>query len=188
MNRRKPRRAMAAATLRDVAAAAGVSVWTVSTTYSNPVKVAEATRQRVLDAAAELGYPGPHPGARSLARGRTGMVAFVAPGNAEALLGDPAAALVARGLLTVCGRAGHSMLLSGQASGEAVDGRVFFRHAALTDGRAPTLVVDGAGGPGIVAVRADVRGAARALAAHLHDLGHRRIAVLAWRGAEERLA
>ncbi|MDX6555448.1 MAG: Bacterial regulatory protein lacI family, partial [Miltoncostaeaceae bacterium] len=29
------------ATLRDVAAAAGVSVWTVSTTYSNPAKVAE---------------------------------------------------------------------------------------------------------------------------------------------------
>ncbi len=58
-------------TLRDVAAAAGVSVWTVSTAYSNPGRVAEATRQRVFDAAAVLGYSGPHPGARSLARGRT---------------------------------------------------------------------------------------------------------------------
>jgi DNA-binding LacI/PurR family transcriptional regulator len=188
MNERKPRRPTAAATLRDVAAAAGVSVWTVSTTYSNPAKVAEPTRQRVLDAAADLGYPGPHPGARSLARGRTGVIAFVAPGDAASLLGDPAAALVARGLLTVCDRGGHSMLLSGRASGDAVDGRVFFRHGALTDGRAPTLVLDGAAGPGITAVNADVRGAARALAAHLHGLGHRRVAVLAWRGAEERLA
>jgi DNA-binding LacI/PurR family transcriptional regulator len=188
MNARKPIRRAAGATLRDVAAAAGVSVWTVSTTYSNPGKVAEATRQRVLDAAAALGYLGPHPGARSLARGRTGAIAFVAPGDSEALLGDPAAALVARGLLTACHRAGRSMLLSGQASGEMVDGRVFFRDVADTDRRVPTLVVDGDGGPGAVAVRADVRGGARAATAHLHDLGHRHLAVLAWRGAEDRLA
>jgi DNA-binding LacI/PurR family transcriptional regulator len=142
----------------------------------------------VLDAAAALGYLGPHPGARSLARGRTGVVAFVAPGDSEALLGDPAAALVARGLLTACHRAGHSMLLSGQASGEMVDGRVFFRDVADTDRPVPTLVVDGEAGPGVTAVRADVRGAARDVAAHLRDLGHRHVAVLAWRGAGERLA
>jgi DNA-binding LacI/PurR family transcriptional regulator len=188
MTQGKPRRRTAGPTLRDVAAAAGVSVWTVSNAYSNPERVAEATRERILDAAAALGYPGPHPGARSLARGRTSVVAFVAPGDSEALLGDPAAALVARGLLTACHRAGHSMLLSGQASGEMVDGRVFFRDVAVADRRVPTLVVDGEAGPGIAAVRADVRGAARAVASHLHDLGHRHIAVLAWRGAKERLA
>ena len=76
------------ATLRDVAAAARVSVWTASTAYSNPGKVAEATRERVYEAARELRYAGPHPGARSLARGRTGTVAFVAPGDAAQLLGD----------------------------------------------------------------------------------------------------
>ena len=188
MPERKPRERSNGPTLRDVAAAAGVSVWTVSNAYSNAAKVSEATRQRVFDAAATLGYLGPHPGARSLARGRTGVVAFVAPGDSEALLGDPAAALVARGLLTACHRAGHSMLLSGQASGEMVDGRVFFRDVAITDRPVPTLVVDGDAGPGVVAVGADVRGAARAVASHLHDLGHRRLAVLAWRGAEERLA
>jgi DNA-binding LacI/PurR family transcriptional regulator len=188
MRERKPRERSTGPTLRDVAAAAGVSVWTVSNAYSNAARVSEATRQRVFDAAATLGYLGPHPGARSLARGRTGVVAFVAPGDSEALLGDPAAALVARGLLTACHRAGHSMLLSGQAAGEMVDGRVFFRDVATTDRRVPTLVVDGEAEPGIVAVRADVRGAARAVAAHLHDLGHRHLAVLAWPGAEERLA
>lgn len=188
MPERKPRQRSAGPTLRDVAAAAGVSVWTVSNAYSNAAKVSEGARQRVFDAAARIGYLGPHPGARSLARGRTGVVAFVAPGDSEALLGDPAAALVARGLLTACHRAGHSMLLSGQASGEMVDGRVFFREVAISDRRVPTLVVDGDAGPGLVAVRADVRGAARAATAHLRDLGHRHLAVLGWRGADERLA
>jgi len=190
MPERKPvqRRSPTTATLRDVAAAAGVSVWTVSTTYSNPAKVAEATRQRVHDAAAALGYLGPHPGARSLARGRTGIVAFVAPDDSEALLGEPAAALVARGLLTACHRAGYSMLLSGLATGEMVDGRVFFRETVGADRRVPTIVVDGPGGAGIEVVGADVRGAAAAMSSHLYGLGHRDLAVLAWAGAEERLA
>ena len=61
----------------DVAREAGVSVMTVSYTFSRPGRVAEATRQRVLEAAARLGYSGPHPGARSLRRGRTGTVGVV---------------------------------------------------------------------------------------------------------------
>ncbi|HJZ61443.1 MAG TPA: LacI family DNA-binding transcriptional regulator [Miltoncostaeaceae bacterium] len=188
MAQRKPVLGQGGPTLRDVAAAAGVSVWTASTTYSNPGKVAEATRQRVHDAAAALGYLGPHPGARSLARGRTGTIAFVAPGEVEALLADPAAALVARGLLTACDRGGYSMLLSGRASGEMVDGRVFFREAAGADPRVPAIVVDGPGRDGVQPVEADVCGAAAMVAAHLYDLGHRDLAVLAWPGAEERLA
>jgi DNA-binding LacI/PurR family transcriptional regulator len=162
-------------TLRDVAAAAGVSVWTVSTAYSNPSKVAEATRQRVFDAAAALGYGGPHPTARSLARGRTGSIAFVVLDDAVPILDDAAAALVVRGLLAACHRAGYSLLLSNGASGEVVDARAFFREAAATDHRVPTIVIDGPGAPGVEEV-------------HLYDLGHREIAVLAYAGAEERLA
>jgi DNA-binding LacI/PurR family transcriptional regulator len=69
-----------------VARAAGVSIWTASNVFGNAARVAEATRQRVLEAADALGYAGPHPGARSLARGRTGTLAFVAPGDAEGVL------------------------------------------------------------------------------------------------------
>ncbi|MBY0397988.1 MAG: LacI family DNA-binding transcriptional regulator, partial [Thermoleophilia bacterium] len=141
-------------TLRDVAAAAGVSVWTASNTYSNPGRVAEATRQRVHAAARALGYPGPHPGARSLARGQTGMIAFVAVDDAEVLLGDPAAALVSRGLLTACERAGCSLVLSGLATGQPVDARAFFRVAGVPDPRVPTVVVDGAAPAGAHAVTA----------------------------------
>lgn len=188
MSREAPAPRPRAATLRDVAAAAGVSIWTASNAYGNPSRVAPATRERVLAAAHALGYPGPHPGARSLASGRSRMVALVAPGEAEALLGDPAAALVARGLLTACDRAGYSLVLSGRLEGEMVDARVVFRGPAGPDGRVPTVVVDGPAGGGVRAVGADVRGAAAAVARHLSDLGHRRLAVLAWPGADERLA
>jgi DNA-binding LacI/PurR family transcriptional regulator len=43
------------ATIRDVAAADGVSIWTASNTDGNPARVSEAARQRVLAAAQELG-------------------------------------------------------------------------------------------------------------------------------------
>lgn len=142
----------------------------------------------MLDAAAALGYLGPHPGARSLARGRTGTLAFIAPGDSDTLLGDPAAALIARGLLAACHRAGYSLLLSGRASGEMVDGRVFYRDATGADGRVPTVVIGGAGGSGLDVVGADVRGAASAMAAYLYGLGHRDLAVLACAGTEDRLA
>ena len=187
-HRRSPRRAREA-TLRDVAAAAGVSIWTASNTYGNPARVSEATRERVLAAARELGYAGPHPGARSLARGRTGMIAVVAPGDADLLLTDPAAALVTRGLLTACSWAGYPLVLSGASSAPIADGRVFFRVVPETGARVPGVVVNGPAAPGAEhAVRADVRGAAAALAAHLYDLGHRELAVLSWPGAEDRLA
>src|SRR4029077_3669864 len=134
---RKTRPRSGEATLRDVARAAGVSIWTASTTFSNPARVAAPTRQRVLAAAQALDYLGPHPGARSLARGRTGMIAFTAPGESEALLGDAAAALLARGLLTACDRPGLSLVLTGRPAGEAVDGRVFFRAAGGAPSREP---------------------------------------------------
>jgi DNA-binding LacI/PurR family transcriptional regulator len=187
MGARKPRARSGEVTLRDVAKASGVSIWTASTTFSNPTRVAEPTRQRVLAAAQALDYLGPHPGARSLARGQTGMIAFAAPGDAEALLGDPAAALVARGLLTACDRAGLSLVLTGRPAGETVDGRVFFRAAGGPQPRAPAVVVDGEAPAGVPVVAADVRGAAAGLAALLFDLGHRDLAVLSWPGAEERL-
>ena len=178
------------ATLRDVAQAAGVSVWTVSNTFSNPDRVAEATRQRVLEAADALDFAGPNPGARSLALGRTQTICLTTgDGEARLLLADPAAALVAEGLLTACDRAGFSLLLSGRPDGQIADGVVYFRGVAPGEQapRGPVVVVDGDALEGVPRVTADVRGAAAAMAAHLFDLGHRRIAVLGHPEAGERL-
>jgi DNA-binding LacI/PurR family transcriptional regulator len=180
----RPRRT----TLRDVANHAGVSIWTASNTFSNPTRVAEATRQRVLHAATLLDFAGPNPGARSLARGATQMVAFVGPSDAELLLGDPAAALVARGLLSVCDRAGLSLVLTGQPNGQMVDGRVFFRSPAPEPLRGPVVVVDDVGPEDVQTVSADVRTGAATLGRHLRSLGHSNIAVISHPGADARLA
>ena len=175
-------------TLRDVAKAAGVSIWTASNTFSNPDRVADATRQRVLAAADELDFAGPNPGARSLARGETRMIALIGPGDAEPLLGDPAAALVARGLIGACDRAGLSLVLTGQTDGLLVDGRVFFRTLSDPTVRGPVVGVDGPAPDGVPTVGADVRAGAAAVGRLLTDLGHRVIAVLCPPGDVVRLA
>lgn len=180
----RPRRT----TLRDVAKAAGVSVWTASNTFSNPDRVAEATRQRVLAAADALDFAGPNPGARSLARGETRMIAMIGPGDAEPLLGDPAAALVAFGLIGACDRAGLSLVLTGQPDGLLVDGRVFFRTLSDPTVRGPVVVVDGEAPDGVPTVGADVRSGATAVGRLLTDLGHRVIALLSPPSGDVRLA
>jgi DNA-binding LacI/PurR family transcriptional regulator len=63
--------------IKDVARMAGVSPTTVSHALGGQRPVSEATRQRVLEAVAELGYR-PHPGARSLKASGTGVIALCA--------------------------------------------------------------------------------------------------------------
>jgi LacI family transcriptional regulator len=66
------------ATIAQVARHAGVGVATVSRVLNSSPAVREQTRQRVLDAIAELGYA-PNPAARALSTGRTLSVGVVAP-------------------------------------------------------------------------------------------------------------
>ncbi|MGP5269695.1 LacI family DNA-binding transcriptional regulator [Corynebacterium variabile] len=63
-------------TIKDVAAAAGVSTSTVSHTFSGRRAISETTRQRVLAAAEELGYV-PNAHARKLRLGRSNMLGLV---------------------------------------------------------------------------------------------------------------
>jgi LacI family transcriptional regulator len=63
-------------TIYDVAKAAGVAASTVSRTFNKPGRVNEATRQRVLAAAAELGYQH-SPQNRALPAGRHRTIAMV---------------------------------------------------------------------------------------------------------------
>ena len=60
-----------------VARAAGVSASTVSNVYNRPHVVSPELRERVLRAAAELGYGGPDPTARSLRSGRASALGVV---------------------------------------------------------------------------------------------------------------
>ena len=68
---------MAKVTLQTVADKVGVSRMTVSNAFSRPDQLSDALRTRILAAADELGYVGPDPRARALARGRTGAVGIM---------------------------------------------------------------------------------------------------------------
>ena len=66
------------ASLRDVAKLAGVSVKTVSNVVNDYAHVTDSTRKRVLVAIDELNYR-PNPAARTLRRGRSGIIGLAVP-------------------------------------------------------------------------------------------------------------
>jgi DNA-binding LacI/PurR family transcriptional regulator len=67
-----------AATLHDVARVANVSIKTVSNVINDYPHIRPETKQRVVDAIAELGYR-PNLSARSLRSGRTGVIGLAVP-------------------------------------------------------------------------------------------------------------
>lgn len=186
------------ATLAAVAARAGVSPSTASLAFSGSGPVAESTRDRVLAAARELGYAGPDPLARSLRRGRSGIVgaiigerllyAFRDP-VAVALLDGLAEALSpsGTGLLLLSGDAQHGSPTTEQASRMPVDAAVFATCGRDDDplldlflGRGvPVVAVDGPDRPGVTVLQIDDYGGAAELARHVASLGHHRVAVAA---------
>jgi DNA-binding LacI/PurR family transcriptional regulator len=187
------------ATLKDVAAAAGVSRTTVSNAYNRPGKLSAAVRERVLAAARELGYPGPDPVARGLRTGRVGALGVLLAEALTFAFDDPAAVLLLSGVAEVGQLADVGLSLlpapperpTGAATAtqavmrSAVDGFLVYHlpddHPsvpALLARRLPTVVVDGPDLEGIPFVGVDDRGGARQAAEHLLALGHRRIGVL----------
>jgi LacI family transcriptional regulator len=76
--KRLPRPSANSVTVRDVASAAGVSVATVSRALNGNSAVAAGLRERVLAAAARLGYT-PHAAARALASQRSRTIGAVIP-------------------------------------------------------------------------------------------------------------
>lgn len=77
-----PRPSRKGVTSVDVAAAAGVSQATVGRVFSSPEKVSPTTRDKVHDAAAQLGYV-PNVIARSLKSQRTNIIGAVVPAFGE---------------------------------------------------------------------------------------------------------
>jgi DNA-binding LacI/PurR family transcriptional regulator len=75
-------------TIYEVAEKAGVSIGTVSKALSNKNGISSTTRQRVWEAAQELGFV-PNLAARSLTGGRTGIIGLLVPYSPEQLFADP---------------------------------------------------------------------------------------------------
>src|SRR3954453_7322190 len=97
--------------MREVAQAAGVSPMTVSYVYSQPRRVSDEAAARVREAARELGYPGPHPTARSLRRGRVGTLGVVLGERLNYAFDDPQAARFLAGVADVCAAEGVGLTL-----------------------------------------------------------------------------
>ncbi|MEQ3549200.1 LacI family DNA-binding transcriptional regulator [Pseudonocardia nematodicida] len=188
-----PRRA-APSTLREVGLRAGVSAMTVSRALKDDPRVAPETKQRVREAAAELGYRR-NEMARSLRMGRTsGMVGLVVTN-----LANPFYSQMALGAEEVVAERGMKVVLSNTDDDEArerevvddlaarrVDGMIVVpagrEQAHLGPGPLSGLPVVLAARPpsGVVAdcaVLDDVGGTREAIARLVAD-GHRRIGFL----------
>ena len=182
-----------APTLRDVAARAGVSTATVSRALNTPGQVSEATRDRVMQAVADLGYA-PNFGARALAAKRTNTFGAVIPTMDNAIFArglqafqdrlreDGVTLLVASSsykpeqeeeqIRALIARGAEALLLIGHDRTPAA-------YALLDRQRIPSLVAwawdEAAPRP---CVGFDNRDAMRALAAEVIALGHRRLAYI----------
>lgn len=182
-------------TLDDVADAVGVSRATASNAYNRPDQLSADVREEILRAAKRLGYPGPNPIARSLARQRTGAVAFMLDSGLSTAFSDPALSITLDALATEVDSEGHALVLfpGGEDGGPRAD-RILAAQAdvavayCLAEGapalRAvrqrglPLVVIDGPVVGGSARVGIDDRGGAAAAAQHLVELGHRRFAIL----------
>src|SRR5918911_961499 len=98
-------------TISDVASALGVAVSTVSNAYNRPDQLSAQLRERILTAAAELGYPGPDPVARGLRRQRAGAAGMLFAERLSYAFSDPAAVQVLDGIASALEPAGLGLLL-----------------------------------------------------------------------------
>jgi DNA-binding LacI/PurR family transcriptional regulator len=193
----------------DVAAAAGVSQTTVSLVLNGRSgHVSEATRDKVLAAAAALGYHVNTP-ARQLASGMTSTIGLVVRQTPEQIAGDAFLAATLHGLAAVARDAGYRVVVEPLPPGEGtyeallrgqhVDGLVISGPRA-DDEELSRLVADGfpivihGSRPDLDAISVDVdnEAGARTAVNHLLSLGHRRVACvvfeLSYVAAQERLA
>jgi LacI family transcriptional regulator len=179
------------ATIRDVAAATGLSPAAVSYALRG-VQTSPGTQERVRHAAEELGYTG-NAVARALARGRTGLVGVLS-GSLQDLgeqrfveglgrrLGDHDLHMV---VVDAGGEPERERALARQLADQLVDGLVVSpldpsdsSWADIGEMLPVVTVGDALAGPTVGEVLFDNRAGVGIVLEHLHGLGHRRVAVL----------
>ncbi len=178
-------------TLRDVAGALGVSVATVSNAYNRPDQLSTDLRNRILETARTMGYVGPDPVARSLRRGRTGVIGVVYDAPLEYAFGDPAAALFLGSVAHALQHEHLSLLLLSSPENPdpirsaSVDGFIIYtaasgselQNAVLSRGL-PTVLIEQDEHAYAASVGIDDMSGAQAAAQHLIELGHQHIGIV----------
>ncbi len=186
LRRARGRPVAAAATIRDVAARAGVSVATVSRVLNGKELVREATSAQVLEAARTLRYV-PNVAARSLSIRRSQTIGIVLPEMHGEFFSE-----VIRGIDVAARREGYHILVSGshsearemmemvEAMRGRVDGLVIMAPdvAVVEIGEQLPVVLINSRDEGRDAITIDNYGGARTMMRHLASLGHTRIAFI----------
>lgn len=179
--------------IRDVAAAANVSITTVSHALSGKGRINEETRRRVRRIAEEIGYQ-PSLSARGLVTGRSHLLAIQASGFEDKpmlpqldyfvdILNAASAAAVEKGfaLVLVPPGGGEDEVRRLQVDGAAIVdpvGDEALLRAMRREGK-PVVTSDRLEGePGIRHVETDYEAGARAMLGHLYENGARRISLL----------
>ena len=197
-------------TSADVAERAGVSRTTVSFVLNGraDMTIPTATRQRVLDAAAALGYHA-HGAARQLAGGASHTLGLVLLQSAEQVAGDALLADTLRGIAAAARSGGYRVLVETlEPRGESYAGLLRAAHCdglvisgprdddreliALVDDGFPLVLQGSMEGLAAPSVDVDNEAGARLAVEHLIGLGHRRVgfitnAPLAYTAARARL-
>jgi len=172
-----------------VAARAGVSGQTVSRVINDNPRVDPATRARVEQAMADLGYR-PHLAARALRTGRSQTIGLVVTtlasvGNSRMLQATAEAAEERGYALLVVTAAGSVAVAFERLRDLGADGAIVLNEAsAMTRARdlpegLRVVVVDAATDVGLRVVHSDHAGGAAAATRHLLGLGHRTVRHLA---------
>jgi len=177
-----------AATLKDVAQLAGVSVKTVSNVVNGHPHVSGDLRRRIEEAVQRLGYR-PNAAARALRTGRSGLLALAAPGP-----GSPLAPRLIEAIVHHAARHGFRVVIDAPGGPVRQAGHLRSDAALLTAGATaaglagaylatgiPVVVLGESPDPRAGSVIFDAARAARDARDHLLRTGRRRIASI---GAE----
>lgn len=182
-------------TIEDVAAAAGVSIRTVSRVLNKSPKVNAQTRERIEDAIAQLNFR-PSLRARAFAMRRSFLIGLV-HNDRNALVLDS----IQRGIVTLTSARGYELIVHAApleaeaairdlvdfAERSRVDGLVILPPisgvpglaAALEEAQVPAVALSSVPIEGFAGVIiSEERAAGAQVARHLLDLGHRRLAII----------
>ncbi|MCB0190461.1 MAG: LacI family DNA-binding transcriptional regulator [Anaerolineae bacterium] len=190
-------RAKKRATIKDVAAEAGVSYQTVSRVINDHPSVTDKTRTKVQEAIETLGFR-PSLAARSLPQRRSFIIGLIVPYEADYLFRDPNLIAQISGIDAEANAQGYNLLLStaGQSDNgldayerfirnQVADGAIVVETASLQEGNArlarqgyPYVSIGYDTTANACSVHCNDYEGAREATLHLLQKGHRRIGVI----------
>jgi DNA-binding LacI/PurR family transcriptional regulator len=189
--------------LKTVAAAAGVSVSSVSNAYNKPGQLSDEVRERIFRIAAEQGYGGPDTAARTLRGKRAGAIGVLIAEGLTYAFTDPYTTQMLAGLAEVAEGSQTAITLIPIASSQrnaptAVEESVLAVQQAVVDGIViycvdpdhpardalrrrdlPVVTNHDLDEPGYGLVVIDEAAAAEPVGALIRRLGHRRVVIMA---------